>query len=151
MPKRRSGREIPKSENKFIDDFLSSVKKRGKSLKHNTSYMSCDSVFVEEEGIRLEKIELKLSPGHSSSASCTLAVHVWEDRWIKLMFSEWKDNTWDWSWSTEGSILPIYDGKSIIKTIESTLLQSFEMSAATTNRFDQIWRPLLVREPELVR
>ncbi|TQV66482.1 hypothetical protein FKG94_26990 [Exilibacterium tricleocarpae] len=151
MPKRRSGREIPSSKNKFIDDFLHSIKKRGKSLKHKTSFMSCDKVFTEEEGVRLEKVELKLSPGHSASASCTLEIHVWEDRWIRLLFSEWKDNAWDWSWNIEGSILPVYDGKSIIEAIESTLLQSFEMSASSTNRFDQVWRPILAREPELVR
>ena len=151
MSSKHFSRATPTSKSTFITEVLESLRKRRKSLKHKCSKIECDRVYVEEEGERFEKLEISLSPGHSSSPSCILHIGVWEDRWIQLSFSEWKGKGWDWSWSYEGKILPTFSGKVIINTIESTLMYSHEMSSNLVTEFDSLWMPLIARKPELIQ
>jgi len=140
--------EIPNSGDPFINAFLDSLKRRRKAFKHKSSSITCERVLVDVDKKRLEKIELTIKPLHSHVKSSPLCVDIWEDRWIELSFSGWKEGTWDWSWIKEGTVLPTATGKLLINTIERTISTSFEMNKDNIGKFDRLWQSLIAMEPQ---
>ncbi|MEM8501377.1 MAG: hypothetical protein AAF542_25435 [Pseudomonadota bacterium] len=141
---------IPRANNEFLNDYLSGIKKRSKAIKHRVSDIVCERLIVEIDGKRLEKIEFELIPLHGLNRRCVLQFDVWEDRWIDLLFEEWKNRKSRWTWSHEGILHPVYEGASLVKFVEQTIGCSFEMTASQTAKFEEVWRPLFVRKPELI-
>ena len=142
---------IPNSSNPFLTELLDSLRKRSKSLKHQMSSLSCERVFREHDENQFEVIEIEITPGFSSSKRFPCSFKVWEDRWIFISLSEWKNNTWDWNWQEEGTIFPFISGRELVSAIELTVSSSFEMNSSNTNLFSELWRPYLIRKPELVK
>ena len=149
---RRNGASfiVPQAKNKFLEEFLSGIKKRRKTLKYKASKIVCERLIVEMDGNRLEKVEFEFNPLYSESGRCPLQFDVWEDRWIDLSFSEWKRGRWTWAWNHEGIVHPNFNGGLLIKYIELTIACAFEMTEVNTKKFEKIWRPILVRKPESV-
>lgn len=137
---------LPESKDHFLSGILTNIKKRGKSLKYNSWSISIERVFEEHERDRIEKIEFRIQPSNSNS---WLEVTIWQDRFVSI-------NCWErskqkkWDWYHEGKLLPIYDGKKLVESIEATRDHFFEMNDAKTSIFAPIWEPLLASGLKLV-
>ena len=142
---------FPNSRSPFLMEFLESLKKRSKALKHKTSSLTCERVLTEHDGRRLERIDVEITPGFSASKSFPCSFKLWEDRWISISLCEWKNETWDWNWQEEGTILPVIDGQGLVSAIEATISSSFEMNSSKISLFSEMWRPYLARSPELAK
>ena len=137
--------QIPESQDKFLTEILGSIKKRSKSLNYNTEGLCVERVFEVYEEERVEKIEIKLTVNRAD-----LLVSVWQDRWVIVSCGiRTKESKWDWSF--QGKYLPCFDGKEMIKAIEKTFVNFYQMNEKRTSTFEIIWKPLLARKLEVIK
>jgi len=100
---------IPNSDDAFLSEFLTSLKKRSKSLKYNNQTIKCEKVYVEEDDARSEKIELEI---HPYITNAKMHIDIWHDRWVSVScWERSKDEKWDYAY--DGKLIPIYGGQVI--------------------------------------
>ena len=138
---------IPRSENEFLSDILTSIKKRSKSLKHNSWELFIERVFEEYESGRVEKLEIRLKP---SDDNAWIEIEIWEDRWVTVYcWERTKENKWDWF--SEGKLLPGLEKKNFISAVETTNTRFFEMTSSNIDAFSAVWGLMLANGLKLVK
>ncbi|WP_185964396.1 hypothetical protein [Aliikangiella marina] len=126
--------------------ILLGIKKRSKSLKHNTWNAKIEKVFVEYENGRSEKVELKLQPFNENA---WLEIDIWDDRWLSIhCWARTKENNWDWF--EEARLFPNVTSKSFVTALEATYKTFFRMNSDDVIQFKPIWTNLLATGPKLL-
>lgn len=139
----------PSPKNPFLYDLINSIKKRNKALKNKITSIECERVIIRQNGVDSEKIEVEIIISYAHG-KLPLSFHAWEDRWFWIDTRHWANRTWNWEWSCEGRMLPLYSGKDIVASIEKTIATTYGMNKQNVDAFAKIWKMMIAQGPTLI-
>lgn len=139
---------LPHSANLWLVDFLESLRRRHRALKHKLHSIECERVFEEVDGVKSERIDLRLQR-FASSQSLVLRVQLWPDRWAWVDAREGGRNGWTLEWNFQGRAAGRITGQQFVAALEETL---HELNSGVVNhdKLGHIWAPILLVGPRSI-
>jgi len=135
----------PIFDNHSLNDFVSSIKARSKSLKSKYYYINIEKVIEGVEGFDA-KAELTLRKSRSHK-SITVRLNVWPDRWVWVDAREASDKGWLWSFNEEGRLAGGKNWSDVIRCAEA-MAEIFTAGVDNgAKKAGEIWRKTLVKGP----
>jgi hypothetical protein len=141
---------FPSPNSKSLQDVVSALKKRTKTLKHYGFILSCERLLIIDDGVESEKLELVYRSRHGGYRP-SVGCWVWEDNSCWVRASQGSKNGWLWQWDYEGRLFSDDIGRTLVSALEGTMGLVGEMSTDRIRDFDEIWEPILACGPRPVR
>lgn len=137
----------PRSQDLFLAELLDCIRRRRKSLKHQTRSFTVERLVEMGSGDPVERIEIEARLG----AKTVVRLFAWQSRqiWIDAR-QPGAGGGWAWAFTDEGRLTGENDARSLLAAFEATLAMSFGMTAASADGFSSIWAALLAKGPRQI-
>lgn len=131
----------------FLVDVMEALRLRGKALRHKGATPAIHRAIEFQSGSPCARIEILFRQRRNQM----LSIHLWEDRAISIYAGEAiRNRGWLFRYDNAGRFPGPNEGSELVKAAEASLSAMFEMTEATTDRLETIWRPLIAKGPKLV-
>lgn len=135
--------DFPIFDSKFLTGIASSLKKRSKSIKHNTRNYNLQKVIEKDGSAEHEKLEIDIGVGVSDAS---IRVYFWWDRMVWIDVRVASKRGWNFEWQNEGRKGDA-KGQLIVNAIEKTIELSIAPSKESRHLFDNVWQNIVLKGP----
>jgi hypothetical protein len=137
---------LPTSDHAWITDVLDGLRRRSRAFKHKMHSVECERVFEEENGKRIERLDLTLKRTRSSQGF-VLRAKIWQDRWAWIDARSGGKGGWTIEWTVEGRAAGGVSGQVLSRALEETYDAISISNAADNAALNEVWKALLLRGP----
>jgi hypothetical protein len=129
-------------ESTFLDELLSSLRRRRKAIRHRTRTLRFERVSDSIDGSESAKVEIEcvlLAP------RTVLRLSAWEDRWVWVDARRSGKIGWVWQFTAEGRLLGNRLARELVSAFEASIGDQGSEAALRA-----IWAPILAQGPRRV-